>query len=157
MLDPVGAVGDVHRQGPGRVEIQQLGAAIEVALMAKEPELRLTALPLSIQLAPKTAIAILVKLLANGTVLEKRAAFKALGTAPQAEADDVLLLQLERLATGHIEPSAQLEFSVPMLNWFMREGTLCGAAPLLLLTLTNKMPPPVLDGAWSRARESDRG
>jgi hypothetical protein len=39
----------------------------------------------------------------------------------------------------------------------MREGTLCGAASLLLLTLTNTMPPPVLDGAWSRARESDRG
>ncbi len=100
----VAALRALHQLGAA-----QLGAAIEVALMAKEPELRLTALPLSIQLAPKTAIAILVKLLANGTVLEKRAAFKALGTAPQAEADDVLLLQLERLATGHIEPSAQLE------------------------------------------------
>jgi quinoprotein glucose dehydrogenase len=100
----VAALRALHQLGA-----EQLGAAIEVALMAKEPELRLTALPLSIQLAPKTAIAILVKLLANGTVLEKRAAFKALGTAPQAEADDVLLLQLERLATGHIEPSAQLE------------------------------------------------
>ncbi|MEI7567750.1 MAG: c-type cytochrome, partial [Opitutaceae bacterium] len=87
----------------------QLSSAIEVALLAQEPELRLAALPLSIQLAPKTAIAVLVKLLANGTVLEKRAAFKALGTAPQPEANDVLLLQLDRLAAGQIEPSAQLE------------------------------------------------
>jgi hypothetical protein len=76
---------------------------------------------------------------------------------PRGEGEQLPLRDSVRVRLIRIEPSAQLEFSVPMLNWFMREGTLCGAAPLLLLTLTNKMPPPVLDGAWSRARESDRG
>ena len=100
----VAALRALHQLG-GR----QLRNALEVALLAKDPELRLTALPFSIQLDPKTAISTLTKLLANATALEQRAAFKALGIAPQPEADDLLLIQLNRLAAGQIAPSAQLE------------------------------------------------
>ena len=87
----------------------QLRPAIDAALTAKEPELRLAALPLSTRLAPESAIATLVKLLANGTPLEQRAAFKTLGGSPQPEADGVILDHLARLAAGKVAPSAQLE------------------------------------------------
>ena len=87
----------------------KLADAVAIALASDAPALRLAALPISSRLTPESAVAMLAKLLENGTPDEQRAAFKALGESKNSEADTLLLAQLTRLAAGQVAPSAQLE------------------------------------------------
>ncbi len=66
-------------------------------------------MPIASRLHPESAVTTLATLLEHGTAEEQRVAFTALGEAAGAEADDVLLAQLGRLAAGKVAPSAQLE------------------------------------------------
>lgn len=91
------------------LEDPNIDASVQVALQSDAPELRLAALPIATQLHPETAVPTLAALLEIGTAAEQRAAFDALATADDPRADAILLQQLERLTTGGIAPSAQLE------------------------------------------------
>ncbi len=86
-----------------------LGATAALAAASNVPELRLAALPVISRLAPEAAVANLAKLIATGTPKEQQAAFRALGSAKDPAADEVILTQLAQLAAGKIVPAAQLD------------------------------------------------
>jgi putative heme-binding domain-containing protein len=87
----------------GLADIAALAAASDV------PELRIAALPVSSRLHPEAAVAHLAALVEKGTAREQQTAFRALGDLKDPRADDLLLAQLDRLASGEIAPAAQLD------------------------------------------------
>src|SRR5438034_738579 len=71
--------------------------------------LRLAALPISTRLAPETAAPVLLNLVANGSVEEQKAAFRALTYSRLPSADTLLAQQLKLLDAGKVAPAIQLD------------------------------------------------
>jgi len=92
-----------------RLNDAALGATAAIAAGSDVPELRLAALPVISRLVPEAAVANLTKLIATGTIKEQQAAFRALGSAKDPAADDIILAQLGQLAAGKIAAAAQLD------------------------------------------------
>lgn len=86
-----------------------LAASADLAATSDSPDLRLAALSVNSRLRPESAVALLADLIERGTPKEQQTAFRALGTAKDPQADDVLLAQLARLAAGQVAPAAQLD------------------------------------------------
>ena len=92
-----------------KLDDPQLAASVALAAATDLPDLRLAALPVASRIAPASAVAILAKLIAQGTAKEQQAAYRALGAATDPTANDVILAQLAQLAAGKIIPAAQLD------------------------------------------------
>lgn len=92
-----------------RMKSPRLAEAVQIAGDSPISELRLAALPVAARLSPDVAAPVLANLVAQGNVMEQKAAFQALGTLKHASAETLLGAQLRKLATGEVDPAVQLE------------------------------------------------
>ncbi|MBC8028390.1 MAG: HEAT repeat domain-containing protein [Steroidobacteraceae bacterium] len=83
--------------------------AIAAAEKSGVPALRLAALEIVARRTPDRALPIIQRLIADGSDVEQRAAFVALGQLQRPEAPRMLVTALDQLAAGKIKPGAQLE------------------------------------------------
>ncbi len=83
--------------------------AISAAEKSGVPALRLAALQIVARRTPDRALPIIQRLIADGSDVEQRAAFVALGELQRPETPKMLITALDQLAAGKIKPGAQLE------------------------------------------------
>jgi len=86
-----------------------LKAAAAICAAADSSEMRLAALPIVSRLNPGSAVAILTRLVAEGSLKEQQTAYRALGAAQDLAADAVLLAGLDKLSRGQIPARVQLD------------------------------------------------
>jgi quinoprotein glucose dehydrogenase len=90
---------------------KEMDAALDAAEKSGVPALRLAALQIVARRAPDRALPIIKRLIADGTDVEQRAAFVALGQLQRPETPKMLVTALDQLAAGKIQPGAQLELT----------------------------------------------
>jgi quinoprotein glucose dehydrogenase len=86
--------------------------ALEVADVAQKseaPGLRLAALQIVARRAPERALPVIRQFVATGSEAEQRAAFQALAKLDRPEAPKLLVGAIDQLATGKVQPGAQVE------------------------------------------------
>ncbi|WP_414661084.1 DUF7133 domain-containing protein [Horticoccus sp. 23ND18S-11] len=86
-----------------------LAEAVKLAGASSDSTLRLAALPIASRLSPDAAAPVVANLVNNGTIDEKKTAFRTLGFSRHATADTLLAAQLRDLAAGKVPPAVQLE------------------------------------------------
>jgi cytochrome c2 len=87
----------------------RLERAATIANESNDTALRLATLPVLAKLSPASSAPLLKQLAETGSAREQRAAFKALGTMNHPIAISTLVDSLQRLKSGKIPSSAQLE------------------------------------------------
>jgi quinoprotein glucose dehydrogenase len=88
---------------------QQLGKAIDLALLDTDPHVRAEGLRQFVQVYPVYALPQIEKVLKKGSIVEKQQAFVLLGTLKDNKTDPILLDWLDRLKAGTVAEEIQLE------------------------------------------------
>ena len=92
-----------------KVKDPRLAEAVKAAGASSSSALRLAALPIASRLSPETAAPVIANLATNGSIEEKKAAYRALGFSRHATADTLILGQLRALDAGTVPAAVQLE------------------------------------------------
>ena len=92
-----------------KMEDSRIEEAAKIASRSNDTELRLATLPVLAKLSPDKSAAMLKHLVETGNAQELQAAFKALGTMSHPIANKTLVASVNKLSTGGIPISAQLE------------------------------------------------
>jgi quinoprotein glucose dehydrogenase len=82
---------------------------IDMAEKSHSAALRLAALQIVARRAPERALPIVRRLSTEGSEAEQQAAFRSMGDLKGADTPKMLVAALDRLATGKVQPGAQLE------------------------------------------------
>jgi len=92
-----------------KIKHPQLAEVVALAGASTDSALRLAALPIAARLSPETAAPVVANLVTNGSIEEKKTAYRTLGFSRQPAADTLLAAQLRDLAAGKIPAAVQLE------------------------------------------------
>ena len=92
-----------------KMKAAQLAPALKVASASPAVALNLAALPIVARLTPDAAAPVVANLVARGGFAEQKTALKLLGTLQHPSADQLVIEQLQLLATGKLAPSVELE------------------------------------------------
>jgi putative heme-binding domain-containing protein len=92
-----------------KIKDPRLAEAVKIAGASKSSELSLAALPIASRLSPEAAAPVLANLVNQGTLDERKAAYRTLGFSKLPSADAVIADQLRQLAAGKVPAGVQLE------------------------------------------------
>jgi quinoprotein glucose dehydrogenase len=90
-------------------DAKETGDALKAAENSGVPALRLAALKIVARRSPDRALPIVKRLATEGSDVEQRAAFQALGQLDRPDTPTLLVGALDQLAAGKVKPGAQLE------------------------------------------------
>jgi quinoprotein glucose dehydrogenase len=96
-------------QALDKIKDSRLNDAVKIAGASSHSALRLAALPIASRRSPAAAAPVIANLAANGSIEEKKTAFRTLGFSRDASAEALLAEQMRALAAGQIPPAVQLE------------------------------------------------
>jgi quinoprotein glucose dehydrogenase len=92
-----------------KIKHPQLAEVVTLAGASTDSTLRLAALPIAARISPETAAPVVANLVTNGSIEEKKTAYRTLGFSRQPAADPLLAAQLRDLAAGKVPAAVQLE------------------------------------------------